>query len=61
MKTTPEIEIPETCCPSCGAWREANKPCEICAAILRMETVWAERKGRGKFIVASLPPEKASP
>ena len=51
----------ETRCQSCGSWHEANKLCEICAAILRMETLWAERKGVGRFIVASLAAEKELP
>jgi hypothetical protein len=47
----------ERACPGCGALLDDNEPCTLCAAINRCEALLAERKGVGRFIVASLPPE----
>jgi len=47
----------ERSCPGCGALLDPGECCIICASIARCESLLAERKGVGRFIVASLPPE----
>ena len=51
------VSLP-TICGSCGSYLDAGESCVICSSVLRMQTLLAERKGRGRFMVASLPPEK---
>lgn len=45
----------EVRCPGCGALHDAEESCIICDTINRVFALWSARKGRGSFIVNSVP------